>query len=890
MSYTATQARRAHRSELERISKIHAETEEPTLRRIALIVSAILCVLLISQSSWAQTATQPAQDAPAKTEEPAATVKEATTPKAVEETRKDIERWSRVIDRVQERLNQPGLTSFVYNNLRSTIQEAQAKLAEARPVLVKEVERIRKLIDALGPPPKEDQPPESPEIAAQRQQLNDQLASVDGQLKQLDLLLEKSRGILAAISTAESAALGDKLLQRTPSLFAAETWSRSASDIARVMERARSDISQWYTSPRVQKAASSGNLVLAVAAVILAAVLGWILRRWLVRNYGRKPGVAEPTYRMRVRAALAEATARTAIPIIATMVAYAVLKAGGFLFELPGQIALGIAIAIVILSILYGLPRSMLSPSIPQWRLAALGDGAARLWYRYAVTLAIIVALDAMLITPAAELRPSQELQTTYNFLINSAYAIIFLLFAIDKRLWLTPEEEAAAGMPGTTRTVSHKPPSRSRWWMLARTIIAIAAIAIPVSAIAGYGVLSVFIARRMLATACVFLIAIVLHGLARDIVAVFTRTPDTRGRDQEELSPLYIWSVLFLDIGLVLTMVFVIVPLWGGQWNMFLDRFGWSLTGFKIGEHVFSITDVLAGMVVFIIALALVRFIQHFVRRRILQHTRMDSGVRDALTKSIGYAGLVIAVVIAVTTAGIDLSGLALVAGALSVGVGFGLQSIVNNFVSGLILLAERPIKVGDWVQVGNYEGIVQSISVRSTEIKTFSRASVIVPNSELISSSVVNWMHKDRSGRVEIPIGVAYGSDTETVRNALLQCAERNEYVAQTPEPYVLFMEFSDSALLFELRCYVADVDRLLITKSELRFAIDKAFREENISIPFPQRDLHIKDIGELGELLAEKRAPERKTARRRQTPRSASGKSSADSEASTTPDDSD
>lgn len=819
--------------------------------------------MLLNQPTWGQTGTEPAPAEAPKTEQPARAVNNADGPPAVEKASEAIATLGRVLDRVQEQINLRNLPSSVYGEMRATVLDVQSSLSAARPVLVSEVERIRKLIEALGPPPKEGEPPESAEIAAQRQQLNDRLAHVDGRLKQLDLLAERSRGMLTTIGTAESVALGDKLLTRTPSLFAAETWSKSTADITKLFGRARRDISQWYNSPRVGDAASSGSLVLAVAAVILAAVLGWYLRRWLVTNFGRKPEIAEPTYRMRVRAALAEATARTAIPIIVTVAAYGALNAGGFLFELPGQIAFGIAVAVVILSILYGLPRAMLSPRIPQWRLAALGDAAARLWYRYAVLLAVIVAFDAMLITPAAELNPSQALQTTYNFLINSAYAVIFLLFAVDKRLWLTREEEAYE-QPAGIAAAGPGPRSRSKWWVGTRTVIAMAAIAIPLSAIAGYGILSDFIARRLLATACVFLIAIVLHGLARDLVAVFTRTTDARGRQREELSPLYIWSVLFLDIGLVLTMIFVIVPLWGGQWDRLLERFGWSLTGFKIAGRVFSITDVLAGMVAFIIALALVRFIQHFIRRRILQHTRMDSGIRDSLTTFIGYAGLVIAVVIAVTTAGIDLTGLALVAGALSVGVGFGLQSIVNNFVSGLILLAERPIKVGDWVQVGNHEGIVQSISVRSTEIKTFSRASVIVPNSELISSPVVNWMHKDRSGRIEIPVGVAYGSDTEIVREVLFRCAEEHRTIVQNPEPQVLFMEFGDSALLFELRCYVADIDRRLITTSELRFAIDKAFREAGISIPFPQRDLHIKDVGELAELLGKREQPAKEASR--------------------------
>ena len=222
----------------------------------------------------------------------------------------------------------------------------------------------------------------------------------------------------------------------------------------------------------------------------------------------------------------------------------------------------------------------------------------------------------------------------------------------------------------------------------------------------AEYGVLSDFIGRRLIATTGVFLIALVLHGLARDVVGIFTLDPNAPAGEPDKTNPVYVWSVLFLDVGLVLTMAFLIVPLWGGHWDSILDRLGWSWTGFKIGGRVFSVTDVLAGMITFIILIALLRSIQHFINKRVLQNMRMDVGVRNSLSTGIGYVGLVIAVLIAINATGIDLSGLAIIAGALSVGVGFGLQSIVNNFVSGLILLAERPIKVGDWVEVGRASG----------------------------------------------------------------------------------------------------------------------------------------------------------------------------------------
>jgi potassium efflux system protein len=217
---------------------------------------------------------------------------------------------------------------------------------------------------------------------------------------------------------------------------------------------------------------------------------------------------------------------------------------------------------------------------------------------------------------------------------------------------------------------------------------------------------------------------------------------------------------------------------------------------------------------------------------------------------------GIVIAAMLGVSTVGLDLTNIALIAGALSVGIGFGLQNIVNNFVSGITLLIERSIKVGDWVVVGDQGGIVKRIQVRATEIETFQCTSVIVANSAFLQEPVINRTRKDSFGRIEVPVGVAYGSDTAKVEQILLDAAKANPKVASWPEPFVLFQNFDNSSLDFELRYYCPNVFDTFPTGSELRFAIDRAFRRESIEIPFPQHDVHLKDLDRLGQLFAAKR----------------------------------
>jgi potassium-dependent mechanosensitive channel len=201
---------------------------------------------------------------------------------------------------------------------------------------------------------------------------------------------------------------------------------------------------------------------------------------------------------------------------------------------------------------------------------------------------------------------------------------------------------------------------------------------------------------------------------------------------------------------------------------------------------------------------------------------------------------------------AGLNLASLAFIAGALSLGIGFGLQTIVSNFVSGIILLAERPIKEGDWIEVAGYTGLVRKISVRSTRIETFDRHDVIVPNSEIIAGTVKNMTHSSQTGRLVVPVGVAYGSDIEMTRNILLKAVGENEYILPNPEPQVLFMGLGDSSLDFEVRCFLREIFTIPHAQSDLLFAIYRSLGEAGIEIPFPQRDIHLRDIDKLVDAI--------------------------------------
>lgn len=276
------------------------------------------------------------------------------------------------------------------------------------------------------------------------------------------------------------------------------------------------------------------------------------------------------------------------------------------------------------------------------------------------------------------------------------------------------------------------------------------------------------------------------------------------------------------------------------------LAALGNALTAsFEIGAVTVSVGDVLAFVLTLAAAWALSRLLRFVLEEDVFPRFSMGRGVAYATSSTLHYGLLFAGFLLAVAAAGIDLNRFTLLAGAFGVGLGFGLQAIVNNFVSGLILLYERPVQVGDTIEVGGLTGEVKRIGIRSSTVRTWQGAEVIVPNAALITDSVVNWTLSDRQRRLEIPVGVAYGTDPERVIRILTGVARANPEILDEPAPLALFRGFGESSLDFELRAWTARFERGLVTTSDLILAIHVALREAGIEIPFPQRDLHLRSV---------------------------------------------
>ena len=266
--------------------------------------------------------------------------------------------------------------------------------------------------------------------------------------------------------------------------------------------------------------------------------------------------------------------------------------------------------------------------------------------------------------------------------------------------------------------------------------------------------------------------------------------------------------------------------------------------TLFSLGDKAVTLEGIFYFFLAILLLIWLTDKFQKLVVNRILLRSKVDIGISESIGTIFRYIVITIGLFVIIQTAGIDLTALGFIAGALGVGIGFGLQGITNNFISGLIILFERPIKVGDRIDVGDISGDVVKIAARATTVVTNDNISIIIPNSEFINSRVINWSHNDRRIRFNYLVSVSYNEDPRRVRKLLLEVAKENNAVLKHPPPDILFREYGESSLVFNLRVWTYEyTDRPNVLKSQLYYAIFKKFRENDVSIPFPQRDIHIK-----------------------------------------------
>lgn len=705
------------------------------------------------------------------------------------------------------------------------------------------IKTLERLTMALGAAPVEGAEPEPAELAAKRKKNIEEVAFYHARVAEAALAIVRAEELESAILSRRREALLNTIFQRYPLPFLPSTIQVAVPELlAKFRSIGYLPFNWWEGLTPGQRQEMS--LQYLVIVVILAGLIGWAGRSYLLRNFGRDLNLANPGYGRRLVAAIAEGLARGIIP--ALILAGIIWRISSPSAKVSGEFAdviVGLCIGLIIVVLAVALPRSVLAPSSPDWRLGRVGTAQGRAIYRRIILLASIISFGLFVRIAADGEDNSPELVSFYIMVSNSLGGAGLLLLTRGV-LWRRPEPTEE----GETEQEKFEPVVDKPWfsfWPSLRTIIALSSVIGIAAGVLGYSRFSYYLIDNLIISGLIVGGLFLSRALMREVIGYATSSHwagITLGLTPRTSQFIKFWFRLVVELSLLVIGLVTIAPQWGvpsRDLGLWLVRI---LQGFNIGSIRISIVDVTIGIGVFLIGISVTHVLKRTLNEQVLPKTQLDTGVQDSLSSGFGYVGLVIAGALAVSVAGFDLSNIALIAGALSVGIGFGLQNVVNNFVSGIILLIERPVKVGDWVVIGGNEGLIRRINVRATEIQTFQRASVIIPNADIISSAVTNWTHKDRQGRVEITVGVAYGSDTALVEKILLECAAQHQNVLDYPAPFVLFQDFGASSLDFDLRCYTADVNSRIRIASSLRFAIDRRFREEGIVIPFPQRVVHL------------------------------------------------
>ncbi|HEV7286600.1 MAG TPA: mechanosensitive ion channel domain-containing protein, partial [Kaistia sp.] len=520
------------------------------------------------------------------------------------------------------------------------------------------------------------------------------------------------------------------------------------------------------------------------------------------------------------------------LPLIVLTAVQSILKA---LDLMPYRIDLvwtGATAAIVFFSLAFGVSRALLAPTRSTWRLVALDDAVATRAFHLSVAIAALEALVIVHQSFAKVTLASLQFVIALDGILSIVIAILVIGMVRVLTRRNTPDEEE-------TDDPADEEYGLGRLALLVAGLSAGAAI---IANLMGYVALGRFLTTQTVWVAVVISLLYLLMKLTDELTAASFRRDGVVGSrliSSVGFAPRSVTQAGVLANGaahlvLIGFAFLAIVAQWGVDSSGLFETIRQLFFGFKIGSITISLSTLVAGIAVFIVGLVVTRSIQNWLDTRFLPTTRLDSGLRNSIRTTFGYVGMIFAATLAFGYAGLDLSNIAIVAGALSVGIGLGLQAIVNNFVSGLILLAERPIRAGDWITVGAEEGTVKRINVRATEIETFDRATVIVPNSSLITGVVKNMVLRDRSGRIILPVTVSKLSDAEAVKTILLETAKDHSLVLRYPEPIVLFLNFGEKSLDFELRCYLADIATGATVRSDLRFAILSRLKEAGVALP--------------------------------------------------------
>jgi potassium efflux system protein len=741
----------------------------------------------------------------------------------------DYKAWASQASAAEKQLADTGTANATLENLRDELVGWRTQFSNAQSTNSARIDTLKAQIAALGAAPAEGET-EAPEIAKRRKDLTSQLEAAQAPVKSAEEAYTRANGLISEIDSELTSRQTDALMKLGSSPINPTLWPEALAAITQtgvtawttILDNARSE-----TGIAKLKANAATLLLYLVIALVLVARGRYWSEQFTGFVRSRFVGVAGQGVTGFI-ASLSQ--------IIAPVLGLVAISAGAQASGLLGPRGVLLFNAVTAVGLSYFISRWVVGRTLyaggHDRPIFDLTNGQRAEMAGHAALMAVMIAVQVTL-TQLADLDGySDDTRAVLSYPLVVLTAISLYRFSLILRKASqapTPSEggetEDEAGPQRFTALLSN----------LVARLVRLVAVAVVLLGAVGYMSAAVSAVYPTVMSLALLALLTVLSRLASDVYALITRQKDDEG---DGLVP------VLLTFALSLAALPVLALIWGMRKERLWDIWARMREGVPVGGVDLSVSVFLTLILVFAFGLGATRLLKTALSTAVLPKTQLDKGGQNAIIAGVGYIGVFLSAIFAITSAGIDLSALAIVAGALSVGIGFGLQNIVQNFVSGIILLIERPISEGDWIEVGGQMGFVRDISVRSTRVETFDRTDVIVPNADLISNQVTNYTRGNMIGRVIVPVGVAYGTDTRKVETILKEIANAQPMVSVNPPPQVLFLNFGADALEFEIRAILRDVTFIVAVKNDINHEIARRFGEEGIEIPFAQRDIWLRN----------------------------------------------
>ena len=751
---------------------------------------------------------------------------------------------SKQLDAIKTTLNSKTDGSAPLADLRTQVGTVQQQANQWVETLTPQMDGVQSRLTVLGPPPVAGAPPETPAVTQQRRQLERDKGKLDGSIKQAQLLSQDAAKLTTEIAETRNEQFQMQLAERTSSPLSVHFWSdvaKSFADDTAHLKRIGGLLEDGLSS-----AWQAGNrmpfLLCLIGAVLLIVPGRWLVERAALVIASRF--MPEGHFRRSALALIFTLTVTLSLGVAFWLI-YQGLDWNDTLDEDLDTLAQAIVRIAFLSAFVAGLGRALLSFNHPSWRLPNLLDGTAHAlrWFPWLLGAAFLLlgVLQHLNSVAGSSLAAAVCTRAVLALLISGLVGVALIRV---KRIKRSHEHE--------NRQVKHP-----LWVGALAGLATLAVVTAWLAVFSGYIAFAFFISWQMLWIGMIVASLYILTHLQHDL---FETLLNPKGRSGQKLqsafnispSALEQSSTVLSAVGRVLLLLVavgtVLMPFGGGPNDLF-SHIGNVFTGLKVGQLTIKPGAIFNALIVFIAGLLVTRVIKRWLSEQLLPKTRFDLGMQMSIVTLLNYVAVVIVFALALKTADVSLESLTWIASALSVGIGFGLQAIVSNFISGLILLAEQPVKVGDWVSMSGVEGDVKRINVRATEIQLWDRSTMIVPNSQFITQNLRNVTHGNALGRVKITLPMPLGTDAAKMREIMLDALNDNEATLETPAPYVRLDDVTSSAMNFSGVAYVRSPRDASAVKSDLLFDMLARLEKAQLPLSTPQ-SMIVRNLGPLGE----------------------------------------